>query len=194
MPYIPSVRYPIRRQRGIRGRFPRIFRPLPISRRDLLKIPRMRHPAILHKNKRPIVGQSAQEARAVPSSLVFGSLPERILWRTLDNAGIAFDFQSSMQGGRAMLGGMVVDFLLHDRKVAIRVQGTLWHTGLEGEARDMEQAQVLAKLGWTVIDVWDWQIMNRNLFDEWFRHNVQTAWTIPSSTGEPGALSWLPTH
>jgi len=73
----------------------------------------------LHKRgpRRSRVGEDPLEARAVPHDYIKGTLPERIVYYYLVNymkfqAGVDFDFQSSMEGGRIELGGMVVDFLV----------------------------------------------------------------------------------
>src|SRR5512146_313230 len=58
------------------------------------------------------VGADQLEARAVSKELVHGTLPERIVYQWLVNAnyvpGADFSFQSSMEGGRLELGGIVV--------------------------------------------------------------------------------------
>lgn len=75
-----------------------------------------------------------------------------IAW--LDKRKIAYEFQSSLAGGWYQLGGAVCDFLFPTRLLAWRVHGEYWHTGVEIEAHDLIQKELLSGLGWKVIDLW----------------------------------------
>ena len=112
------------------------------------------------------------EARAVSHDKVRGSVQERIVYKELEKRGIPFDFQSSVDGGRLQLGGMVADFILLDRPVVIRVQGSTWHATFRGEQRDQAQKAYIEGLGYTVLDIWDWEIEDDDLRSGWFSRYV----------------------
>jgi len=157
------------------GRFPVKWKPLKYSRADYLDLSkiRLRHGPILRRGRRgarrPTVGVDPQEARAVPMSEVYGSLPERIVYKELVRRKIPFSFQSSMAGGRMILGGMVADFILIGLSTIIRVQSQFWHSSLEAIARDDMQRAIMEKMGYTVLDLWDYIILAEDLFDDWMR-------------------------
>jgi len=80
---------------------------------------------------------------------------ERKVYDYLSQQGIPFIFQSQLIGGFGSdVGDATVDFMLVDRNVLLRVQGTYWHTGTELEAKDLLQKERLTALGYTVIDLW----------------------------------------
>ncbi len=68
--------------------------------------------------------------------------------------------QVSFDSGREASGGMVVDFLLSVRRIALRVQGVYWHNAMRPgvAARDDAQALRLRALGYTVSDVTDLEV------------------------------------
>lgn len=122
---------------------------------------------------RPQVGIDPLEARAVPESQVRGWLHERIVWLYLAQQlhlvpGIDFDFQSSQQGGRIELGGLVVDFLFPLIKIVIQVQGPQHYATL-GQKKDEEQAQILAEMGYTVYYLDIKVIEDEMRFEEWMK-------------------------
>lgn len=78
---------------------------------------------------------------------------EEIVYKWLTKRGIPFSFQSSLRGGYFSLGGAVVDFLIEDRRIAIRVHGEYWHRGVEKEGSDIIQKEMLREEGWTVVDL-----------------------------------------
>lgn len=80
---------------------------------------------------------------------------------------------SSMLGGRLELGGMVADFILLDRPVIIRVQGGVWHQGIESEARDEEHRAILQNMGYDVFDIWDWEIYDGDILDDWLERHIE---------------------
>ena len=92
-----------------------------------------------------------------------GTLPERIVWKWLDDEGRLYEAQYAELGGRWYAGGAVVDFVLYDlgeRPVALRVQGDYWH-GMgfpDRQARDDEQAMRLAAVGYVVVDLWEGEL------------------------------------
>ena len=87
---------------------------------------------------------------------------EKIVYGWLIKHSILFTAQAPMFGGVGELGSAIVDFILTERNVAIRVMGTFWHTGLETNARDLLGREKLTEAGFTVVDVWEDDI-NRNL-------------------------------
>jgi len=86
--------------------------------------------------------------------------------------GVDFTFQSSLQGGRLFLGGMVADFILVTRNVIVRIQGRKWHTGFEQERRDDFQRDILEGMGYHVLDLFDDTIYDDYLFAEWLRRHI----------------------
>ena len=91
---------------------------------------------------------------------VVGSLPERIVWKWLEQAGHVYEAQRTELGGRMVAGGAVVDFFVYDLAgtvVVLRVQGDYWH-GVQNpkrQARDDEQAGRLRAQGYAVVDLWE---------------------------------------
>jgi very-short-patch-repair endonuclease len=137
---------------------------------------------VLHRREQGVaLGITDLEQRAVPKEEVIGTLEERIMYLALTKRNIEFDFQSSIQGGRLLLGGMVADFILLDRPVIIRVQGTKWHQGLLATARDEIQKAYLEAMGYIILDIWDWQIHNEELLEDWLRTNIDVG--VPSRGG-----------
>ena len=100
------------------------------------------------------------EARAMQG--VQGSLPERIIWKWLENSGHLYEVQTAMFGGRRIAGGMLLDFYIYDLgpKIALRVQGDYWHgpMRLGQKARDDQQAFRLRARGFLVVDLWEHDI------------------------------------
>ena len=79
----------------------------------------------------------------------------------LTKRGILFEFQAQAIGGFSReLGDAIVDFLLTESNIALRVQGAYWHTHMEEKARDSIQKIRLQSLGFVVIDVWEGNIQN----------------------------------
>ena len=86
---------------------------------------------------------------------------ELIVIRWLDQRNIQYDFQTSLRGGHFQLGGTVVDFLFYDRGLAWRVQGEYFHKGVTKEGSDLIQREMLAELGWIVVDLFADDLENR---------------------------------
>jgi len=135
-------------------------RPLRFQTRSLI-----RHSAIRGENvwwmnvhrrglTRQRVGQDALEARAVPHSLVPGYVDERILYAALVNLfhfvpGVDFLYQTSQEGGRMEMGGLVADFLFPILRVVINPLGPQ-HYQFRNMAKDEEQISALAEMGYQV--------------------------------------------
>lgn len=60
-----------------------------------------------------------------------GSFPEYLVYQELlrlgMREGLDFVYQSSQLGGKAELGGIVVDFYFESRRLAINISGLYWH-------------------------------------------------------------------
>ena len=98
-----------------------------------------------------------QQVQEVPADFG-GSLPEYIVYRTLQRLGLDPGqdsiFQSSFQGGRLTKGGQIIDFLfINPPNLAINVQGTYYHQeqGPTVIARDRMARAQLAGEGITLI-------------------------------------------
>ena len=127
----------------------------------------------LHRKgiRRQKVGVDPLEARAVPEAQVRVYLHERILYRFLTEklrlSGV-FTFQSSFEGGRSELGGMVADFLFFNWKFVINVKGPTHYMFLQSK-KDEEQEGILAEMGFTVFYVDLPTIESEYRLEEWAR-------------------------
>jgi very-short-patch-repair endonuclease len=89
------------------------------------------------------------------------STPEVIVYNWLTKRNIEFKFQSVFAGGIWEFGGAVVDFVLTERMIALRVQGIYWHQGVSKKGSDDIQRETIESYGYTVVDVWEDDIENR---------------------------------
>lgn len=124
---------------------------------------------------RPYTGKNLLESRAVSPQYIRGTLPERIVYKYLveqlhiqPNSDFGFDFQSSLEGGRSELGGMVVDFLFESMKLIIQVQGSTHFSFLRGQ-KDEEQTNALAAMGYFVEEIWEEEIYDLYRFENRMR-------------------------
>lgn len=155
-----------------------IERPLHFQARGLLRREYIQKDAwwfTFHRRgiRRPYVGEDPLEAKAMPKSLVRGTLPERIVYRALleqfhFQPGVDFDFQSSLQGGRIELGGIVADFMFNILMIVIQVQGPT-HGQYLRERKDEEQRLILEEMGYTYYGVDEDVIYDEYKLDEWLR-------------------------
>ena len=100
------------------------------------------------------IGQDPLEARAVPKGVINGYLTERILYAALVNLfhfvpGVDFDFQSSVEGGRLEMGGLVADFMFRYLRIIINPLGPQ-HYQFRNLKKDEEQVQILTEMGYQV--------------------------------------------
>lgn len=154
------------------------LRPLKLHQRSLIREEFVREDPWwwqLHRTgvSRKRVGLDPLEARAVPKERVRGSLPERILYRALIavmrfSPETDFNFQSSLQGGRLELGGMVADFLFFWMRIVIRVQGP-GHDEYLRMRKDEEQRDILISMGFEVYDIEDRIIYDEYTLENWLR-------------------------
>lgn len=138
---------------------------------------------------RPKVGVDPLEARAVPHSLVGGYLTERILYATLVNSfhfvpGVDFLFQSSIEGGRLEMGGLVADFIFPILRVILNPLGPQ-HYQFRNMAKDEEQVSILASMGYEAFLVDEEVIYDEYKLEEFLR---RVFGGMTSGGGDPGAF------
>lgn len=155
-----------------------IERPLTVRGKDVIRDEYLRKSPwwyTLHKRglKRQKVGLDYLEARAISKSQLRGTLPERIVYLYLITklhmrAGVDFTFQSSLQGGRLELGGIVADFEFPILKLILNVQGST-HEQFLRMRKDEEQRAILEDMGYRVFELTDVQIYNEPIFENEMR-------------------------
>jgi len=153
-------------------------RPLRIKTRDVVQREEMQKDPwwfVFHRRGvvRPRVGLYPLEARAVSKGQIAGTLPERIVYKYLTSrlrfvSGVDFDFQSSLQGGRMELGGIVADFLFPFLKIIINPLGPTHDQYLRGR-KDTEQISDLKLMGYEVYMIPDEDVYDEYVFEEWMR-------------------------
>jgi hypothetical protein len=176
-----------------------IVRPLQIVSKDLIKKELLNQdPWWYTKHRRGIrrtqIGIDPLEARATPKEQLYGTLPERIVYKYLTHsmklvAGIDFDFQSSQAGGRMELGGLVADFLFEIMRIVIQVQGPTHATYLRA-AKDEEQKGILESMGYRVFDIEEVVVYSEPRLEDWMRRTFGMAMSISSGdiyVKSPGA-------
>lgn len=119
------------------------------------------------------VGQNPLEARAVPHGVVPGYLDERILYAALVNLmhfvpGVDFLYQSSMDGGRLAMGGLVADFLFPYLRIVINPLGPQ-HYEFRNMKKDEEQLQILAEMGYQAYMIDQSVILDEFKLEEFLR-------------------------
>lgn len=111
-----------------------------------------------------------------PPASFGGTKPEWLVYQWLVRRGlepgIDFKYQVSVQGGRRKLFGAVADFIINagpwsPLTMVWRIQTYYWHfsQGPEVIANDLQQRLRLEQAGWTVIDVFDLDLEDRNQRD-----------------------------
>lgn len=150
-----------------------VDRPITVRSRDVIQKEKLKEsPWWFTEHRRGIyrqkIGHDPLERRAVSKYTVRGTLPERIVYKYLlfplrMKPGIDFDFQTSLQGGRLELGGIVADFMFPYMMFILQVQGPT-HDQHRRSRKDLEQKNILAEMGYTVVDVEDDDIYNEYKF------------------------------
>jgi len=94
-----------------------------------------------------------------------GTNPERLMYGWLMKHGFLFTYQEPIGGGR-IPGGAVIDFTVYDKvpPLAIRIM-SYWHESAEAKWADDVQAWMLMENGFTVEDVWEWEITTLDKLD-----------------------------
>jgi hypothetical protein len=133
-------------------------RPLRFQMRSILRHDLIRPPnpwwMTVHRVglRREVIGENPLEARAIPHGIISGYLTERILYATLVNQfhfvpEVDFLFQSSVDGGRLEMGGLVADFLFPILRLVINPLGPQ-HYQFRNMAKDEEQTMMLKEMGY----------------------------------------------
>jgi hypothetical protein len=109
--------------------------------------------------------ERAMRAYRLKKKGIVGSLPELLTYDWLESRNHIFDFQSSIMGGRLILGGAVADFIIEDLipggLVIWRVQGDYWHTQPKRMQSDFIQRERLLTESYMgvpveqVVDLWE---------------------------------------
>lgn len=188
MAYKRPISTPIyRKATGSRAQQKRIripqpsLRPMLIHSKDLVKTDKDPWWFVLHRKglRRLKVGEDPLEARAVSKDMVRGTLPERIVYKYLEDIlkfipNVDFDFQSSQSGGRVELGGLVADFLFYYMRIVIQVQGST-HTEYLRKKKDEEQRGILEEMGYRVFDIEELVCYDIAQLEEWMRRTFGLA-------------------
>ena len=85
----------------------------------------------------------------------FLSSLEKKVYDWLTKNDILFSTQETMFGLASELGSAVVDFIIGDRNLALRIMGSYWHSGIESKARDEFGKEQLLNAGYQVVDLWE---------------------------------------
>jgi hypothetical protein len=88
---------------------------------------------------------------------------------------------SSMLGGRMMLGGIVADFVFPIKRIVIQVQGVT-HRDFLRMRKDTEQVEILEDFGYDVFGIDDTTIYNAPLFEQTMQR-IFDLWGSESETG-----------
>lgn len=105
------------------------------------------------------VGREEDKLEKAAIQSPVGTLPERIVWKWLVDHDYQFEYQLAELGGRDVVGGSVIDFVVYGlgKPIVIRVQGDYWHGPKfpDRQARDDEQFYRLHARGYAVCDLWE---------------------------------------
>jgi hypothetical protein len=168
------------RMTRIRMRQP-AHKPIRLRKRNALKAEaEWRQPApegmVIHRRSKRIATSGVNpEERAKQG--IRGYLAERIMYKALETFGfvadVDFDFQSSEQGGRLELGGIVADFMFFYRRLIIQIQGPTHNTYLRFR-KDEEQKDALSDKGFSVLEIDESDVLDAGALDIWIRRNLGT--------------------
>ena len=108
-------------------------------------------PDDLRKVSREIGSGKARRVHKLREQGITGSIPELLVYDWLTSHKIDFDMQVNLPQAHTRL-----DFLIHPRNIAIRVQGEYWHH--EDDPRDKAIRYALELMKFTVVDVFGEQL------------------------------------
>ena len=100
----------------------------------------------------------------------FLSSLEKKVYDWLTKNDILFSTQETMFGSASELGSAVVDFIIGDRNLALRIMGSYWHSSIESKARDEFGKEQLLNAGYQVVDLWE-----DDLADDKITHTLRLA-------------------
>jgi very-short-patch-repair endonuclease len=83
----------------------------------------------------------------------FLSTLEKKVWDWLAKNKIPFETEETMLAPARETGSAVVDFLLPEKNIILRVMGSYWHSGLTAKARDEFAKERLLNQGYIVVDL-----------------------------------------
>lgn len=133
---------------------------------------------VLHRRgiSRPEVGENPLEARAMPHDMIRGTLPERIIYKSLVQEfhlieGADFNFQSSLQGGRIDTGGIIADFIFPQMMMVINPTGPT-HSEYVRIWKDDEQTMALAEMGYEQFLIPEDKVYDEYYLSNWLRRRL----------------------
>ena len=100
----------------------------------------------------------------------FLSSLEKKVYDWLVKNNVPFMTQQPMFGFAGELGSAVIDFVLTERNIVLRVMGSYYHSTLESKARDEFGKEQLINKGYIVVDLWE-----RDLTEEIIENTMQAA-------------------
>lgn len=95
---------------------------------------------------------------------------EKKVYDWLSKRNILFMTQETMFGEAREIGSAVVDFVIPERNLCLRVMGEYFHSGFEAKARDLLGKERLIAKGYQVVDIW-----GANLADDKIEHTLELA-------------------
>lgn len=143
---------------GVLGSKPRRIGTLPLMAGSSRKLPRNpNYTKVKEQFDKVVAALPAEQQAQIPAT---GTLPERMVAYACVKLSFIFEIQSASSGGRLRLGGAVVDLIVYfgTAKVAIRVNGTYWHTMPERKQKDEVQLMRLRAKRIRVWDAWDLEL------------------------------------
>lgn len=108
-------------------------------------------------------GLDPLEQRALPkNTFPNATLPERIVYNKLVQlvGEENFIYQRADNGGRTVIGGFVLDFVITNKRpqIALEVLGDYWHRA-ELRYADWERALEVTSLGYEYAEIWEHEIL-----------------------------------
>ena len=80
---------------------------------------------------------------------------EKKVFSWLTKNDIVFTTQEPMFGIAGELGSAIVDFVLQERNIVLRIMGSYWHSSIQSKARDEFGKEQLIGRGYVVVDLWE---------------------------------------